>query len=312
VIAERALDHLALLYAGDEEYVAGVGGFMHQGLEDGEPVLVAVPEAQIALLRSALAGDADPVSFIDMGKLGRNPGRIIPAVRGWAEAQPEGRTRFVGQPIWPGRARSEAVEAIRHEALLNVAFADSPISILCPYDTAGLDDEVLSDAHRTHPCLMSNHGRLDSERYEDPLELWRSEAWALPDPPAGAETIELGRDLGPLRRIVARCSRQAGLDEERVADLVLAANEAATNSLVHTGEPGDLRIWSGDKRVVCEISDRGRFEDPLAGRRTPEPGWTSGRGMWLMNQLCDLVELRAGPAGTTVRLHIELAQPSAG
>ena len=28
-----------------------------------------------------------------------------------------------------------------------------------------------------------------------------------------------------------------------------------------------------------------------------------GRGVWLANQLCDLVQIRSGAAGTVVRLH---------
>jgi hypothetical protein len=56
---------------------------------------------------------------------------------------------------------------------------------------------------------------------------------------------------------------------------------------------------------VCEIA--GRIDDPLVGRRSPDHDGEHGRGMWLINQLCDLVELRPGPAGTTLRLRMSLA-----
>jgi len=62
-----------------------------------------------------------------------------------------------------------------------------------------------------------------------------------------------------------------------------------------------------DGDVVCEVTDGGRLDDPLAGRRTPAPSEPGGRGLWLMNQLCDLVELRATAAGVTLRLHMALA-----
>jgi anti-sigma regulatory factor (Ser/Thr protein kinase) len=68
-------------------------------------------------------------------------------------------------------------------------------------------------------------------------------------------------------------------------DLILAVNEAATNPLVHGGNEGELRIWRDDRDVVCEVADNGTFQEPLAGRRRPEPDWASGRGVWPMNQL---------------------------
>jgi anti-sigma regulatory factor (Ser/Thr protein kinase) len=89
-------------------------------------------------------------------------------------------------------------------------------------------------------------------------------------------------------------------------DLILAVNEAVTNAFVHGGNEGELRIWRDDREPVCEIIDNGTFHEPLAGRRRPEPDWPSGRGVWLMNQLCDLVELRPADTGTVVRLHVEL------
>jgi hypothetical protein len=32
-----------------------------------------------------------------------------------------------------------------------------------------------------------------------------------------------------------------------------------------------------------------------------------GHGLWLVHQVCDLVEIRSGDAGTTIRLHMNLA-----
>ena len=56
--------------------------------------------------------------------------------------------------------------------------------------------------------------------------------------------------------------------------------------------------------MLCEISDRGRFDEPLAGRVRPAPDQPDGRGLWLVNQLCDLVQIRSSPAGNVVRLHM--------
>ena len=43
-------------------------------------------------------------------------------------------------------------------------------------------------------------------------------------------------------------------------------------------------------------------EGPLAGRLRPPPTQEGGRGLWLANQLCDLVQIRSRPGRTTVRL----------
>ena len=43
--------------------------------------------------------------------------------------------------------------------------------------------------------------------------------------------------------------------------------------------------------------------DPLAGRLAPGTEELDGRGLWMVNQLCDLVQLRSSAAGTTVRVH---------
>ena len=55
--------------------------------------------------------------------------------------------------------------------------------------------------------------------------------------------------------------------------------------------------------VLCQVHDSGRITDPLAGRVRHGPD-DRGHGLWLVNQVCDLVELRSGDAGTTVRIHL--------
>jgi anti-sigma regulatory factor (Ser/Thr protein kinase) len=96
------------------------------------------------------------------------------------------------------------------------------------------------------------------------------------------------------------------LSGDRTANLVLAASELAANTLRHTSGGGTLRVWHTRLEIVCQVEDEGWITDPLAGRRR-RPAAEPGHGLWLVNQLCDLVELRSGPAGTTVRLHMLIA-----
>src|SRR4051794_6898829 len=97
--------HPALFYRGEEEYLDGTVSFVRDGLKAGEPVAVAVPGPNLAILRAALGEDAADVRFLDMTEAGRNPGRIIPKVlRGFADAHRHVRVRIIGEPIWSGRS----------------------------------------------------------------------------------------------------------------------------------------------------------------------------------------------------------------
>ena len=46
--------------------------------------------------------------------------------------------------------------------------------------------------------------------------------------------------------------------------------------------------------------------DPLVGRSLPPADEIGGRGLWLVNQLCDLVQMRWDAGGTVVRVHMHV------
>jgi anti-sigma regulatory factor (Ser/Thr protein kinase) len=301
-------EHQALFYDDVDEYLAATGEFLRAGDAAGEPMMVAIPGQRIDPLRAALGETAERVRFLDMHELGRNPGRIIPKVRHWAELQRGAPCRFVGEPIWPQQDPAEVIEATRHEALINVAFADLDASILCPYDVNGLAPNILADAERTHPHVIRGAERRPSTRYTDPLEVWLASEWSLPEPGPTMATLTLREDLAPARQITEACGREAGLSGPAVLDLVLAVDEAATNAVLHGAPPAQLRIWRQRAGIVCEVTDHGELEDPLAGRRFPAPEWPRGRGLWLINQVCDLVELRPVADGTAIRMHMLAAR----
>lgn len=130
----------------------GRPGRWTRGLELAEPVQVAVPGSHLEMVRSALGCDARRIRLVDMGTAGRDPGRIIPTVLyGFAREHATGRVRIVTEPLWPGRTSAEYRAAPQHEALINIAMSDQEATILCPYDTQGLDDAALANARRTHP-----------------------------------------------------------------------------------------------------------------------------------------------------------------
>jgi anti-sigma regulatory factor (Ser/Thr protein kinase) len=299
--------HEAVFYAGDDEYVAGLLPDLRATLDGGGAVLVAVAEDKAQLLREAL-GVAGPVAFADMAQLGRNPGRIIPAWREFLDASGTGPRLGIGEPAWPGRSSEELIECRRHESLLNLAFDDGePWRLLCPYDMDGLSPEVLADARHNHPHVsVAGVTKRSAEYLEPPTVL----AWdgALPDPGRPPTELEFTRDdLVLIRRFVGELAREAGIAGARLADLVLAIHELATNSVRHGGGRGRLRVWRDNGTLLCEIADTGHIADPLAGRERVPHGHGGGRGLWLVNQLCDLVQLRSSQAGNVVRVHMSVA-----
>ena len=107
-------------------------------------------------------------------------------------------------------------------------------------------------------------------------------------------------------------SAKAGLTEARAIDLVLAVSEVAANTIKHAKSPGSLKIWYDDSEIVCQIHDEGVITDPLTGHRRPSLEAQGGHGLWIVNQVCDQVELRSDESGTTIRLHMNLPGASPG
>ncbi|MFE9566370.1 anti-sigma factor RsbA family regulatory protein [Streptomyces sp. NPDC006487] len=304
-----AFVHPALFYRDLEAYVAGVGAFVRTALSAGEPVLVAVPGPHLDALRESLGAGAPDVTWTDMTELGRNPGRILAALQDFADLHVSRAARIVGEPIWPGRSPAEVLEATRHEALINTAFAGRPATVLCPYDVRGLAPEVLADARRTHPILVEDGLDQPSPAYSDAARVSADCDRPLPEPEGEAPRLAYAHGgLAEVREYAEAWARGTALTPARRGDLVLAVSEAAANSLSHGGGKGTLRLWttSGARaEVVAEIHDGGRLADPLAGRRRPSlASVNGGRGLWMIHQLCDLVEVRATDDGFTLRLHM--------
>lgn len=260
------------------------------------------------MLRDALGADAGRMHFAAMTTLGRNPACIIPAWREFVRDGGDGPLLGIGEPVWPERSPAELVECRRHEALLNVAFdgdGDDEWRLLCPYDSGALDPGVLADARHNHPHVSERGVSRPSDDYVEAAAML---AWDGPLPAPAAEPAELTfgpDDLQLVRRMVGERAGGA-LDRERLADLVLAVDELATNTIRHGGGRGILRSWREDGAVLVEVADAGCIEDPLVGRERPPLLANGGRGLWIVNQLCDLVQVRSSPAGTVIRLHMSV------
>jgi anti-sigma regulatory factor (Ser/Thr protein kinase) len=304
----RGFRHEVILHGdGADGFVRQTMPLIEAALDRDGPVLIAVGEDRIARLKEALGRRAADVRFADMRLLGANPARIIPAWREFLtdRSGATGEPLGIGEPVWPGRSEAELDECWRHEALLNLAFgAGRAWRLLCPYDLDGLEDHVIEAAHVCHPHVLGAGGSYSSDSYRCDARPFDG---TLTEPPAGAEAVGFSEgDLAALRIRLTSWARLEGLDAERTGELVLAVDEIATNSIRHGGGSGQLRIWRAHDSLICEIRDGGEMRDPLLGRSRPGSEAVCGRGMWIVNQLCDLVQVRSSQAGSQIRLHKRL------
>ncbi len=298
--------HAALICRGPDALVSRVAGLIEAGLAAGEPTAAIFPSETLVRLRTELAGTSDCVRFEDMTEVGRNPGRILPLLQRLSEAQP-GPLRILGQPAWPERSEAELLEVMRNEVLLNFAHPGPAVSIVCVYDIDGLEPSVVAQAERHHPMIVGPDGSTeDSPHYRETALEDLASSLEAPSPPV--EEMPVTHDLSGLRRWVLSSPLVAPLAPSRRDDLILAINEAATNALEHGDEPRLARLWRAGAHVVAEVVAGGRIDDPLVGRRRPAQDAARGRGVWIINQVCDLVQLCQDGAVSRLRLHMRTGQ----
>lgn len=124
-------------------------------------------------------------------------------------------------------------------------------------------------------------------------------------PPAD-DSLSYGEagDLGAVRAFVRAHALALGMSQTRTEMLMLAVNELATNTLQHTSGGGRIRMWADAGQVVCDIVDQGAprtFPRPM-----PPADAVRGRGLAIVERICDQVDMVSGPDGTTVRLRLHL------
>ena len=302
--SQQSYRHEAFLWRTREDFTGALAGFVEEGLDDGEPVMVALTPEHSQWLHEALGEPtARQVQFVDMSRLGRNPARIIPAWQEFVRAQSEryGPVRGIGEPIWPGRHAEELLECQLHEALLNVAVDPAtPLWLICPYDAETLSADVLEEAHRSHPVIVEAGSHRGSPHYAgrphaDVLfSAGLSEPRGLP-----VEAVYTQDTVHRLHTYAKLELYVAGLAVDRAEQLATATEQLALGGLHRGSARVALRIWSDPDAVICEVSDDTAVTDPLLGRTVPTD---EHEGLWEANQVCDLVQLRSTTAGTAIRV----------
>jgi anti-sigma regulatory factor (Ser/Thr protein kinase) len=305
--ATDGLRHVVFFYQGMGHYRAAIAAFVRAGLASKEPVLLAVPQPDSAL-PDWLAGASALVTVTDMAELGPNPARLIPALRSFADRHLGRKARIITESVWPGRTPEEMREAARTDAVMDLALEGLQATLMCPYSATGLPEAALADAARAHQWQLDPEAVVPSPGYSAADTAPAACRQPLSDPPPGALTVRYRSSLRAVRAMVTAACERAGLSVMRAADMTLAVSELAANTLRHTPAGGTAYAWQSDGELMCQISDSGFISDPLAGFLQPRPGQLGGQGLWLVNQVCDLVELRTGEAGTAIRLHMRITR----
>jgi anti-sigma regulatory factor (Ser/Thr protein kinase) len=304
--------HEAYFYDSDDGLLEVVVPFLLEGLQVGEPMIVALGERKSALVRDAL-GDTGRIAFQDVDDHYQRPAAAIAAYRklfGSRVAEGAGQIRAVGE-LPPPSTEVPWQEWARYEAVINHAYDEFPVWGICPYDVRAVGEDLLAAAMCTHPDVRTSHeAQHVNDHFCDPEEylLDRAPRPAVrPDPlertPAAIELVEPTPAVA--RRAATDLARRARLHEDAVMGLVVSVSEAVTNALVHGRTPVGVRGWTAPGRVVIAVSDGGAGPaDPFAGwmpARRPE----GGLGLWIAHQLCDGVTMTADADGFTVRLVAE-------
>lgn len=302
--AHSGYRHEALIYRGLPGFLDAVVPFVRDGVDRGQPVMVAVVEPRLVALRRALGADAERVQFVDMADLGKNPARIIPAWRDFLESH-DGPLRGVGEPIWAGRRQAEIEECQFHEALLNLAITpDSPLWLLCPYDAGALPPDVVDEAHRSHPAYISEDVYRGSTAYGGAFHVGAIFGRELPAPVGPVRNLVVSGDDGPLVvDWVRRWAEGSGLSAARSRKLASAMREITQDCVHQPGRSEVLQLWQEGSALICQIHDATHVQDPMIGRRPDGQEDTRGDVLRRANEKCDLVQVRSGAAGTTIRVH---------
>lgn len=309
--SEAHLEHPALLYGTEQEFLGYMVPYVSAGIEAGDVVFVAAHGSLLPGLRRELGAGADAVRLADTDVWHPHP---MPRLRAFHEFVTEeiaaGATRFrlAGEPVWPEGPPELIREWQRYESVLNRVLAPFPVTLVCLYDAARLDRAILETARRTHPWIVGGSTEGSSGEFVEPEDFLTRWSFELPPPPPSAVRRSGSEDLAGFRRFLEEQALLAGVGAERAFDLLVAANEALTNAVMHSDGVAAVWAWWEDGRFVCQIDDRGRgIGDPLAGYRPPSPEVSEGRGLWLARQLVDLVQIVPRSDGTSVRLHLRRA-----
>lgn len=298
----RGLVHHGLLHPPSADLADILAPLIAERLGRGQPVLAVLSPTTAAQLHERLPTVAG-LHTADPGGLYRHPGRVLSYYLGWIAEASSGKPATIVAVPELGEDNSHRTAFWMHvDALTTWALAECNLTLVCAYPNEPTTAAVVRQAH---PSLLDGAAtpspdHLPAERFlasyplPPPSELGHPEATRIINHPA---------QLAELRQVVGNHSARAGLPAARHEDFVLAVTEVATNALEHGAPPAAVSLWATSTSVICQITDNGRFTEPLAGLLPPQMNQRRARGLWMAHQLCD--QLYLWPEPTTIRLQMD-------
>jgi anti-sigma regulatory factor (Ser/Thr protein kinase) len=297
--------HGLFVYDSDDDLVDRITSFLGPGTEGGEAGLAVLNQGKWALVREALGDASQRIRYVDRDSVYTRPEATLAhyhAVLRQAVDEGAPAVRLMAEfPVWTSREQCDAWEL--YEAVLNRAFADRAVSILCGYDVREQPAATIERAWHTHPRVLAD-GWEDNPRYQDPAHVVE----ALTPPPealTGLRELPVEADAGAFSARLRRELTILQLPKARAENLLLAAAEVLDNARVHGCGARSQRVGGVAGLVVWELSDNGPgFDNPLAGYVPPKHDTANGNGLWVVRQLTHRVEFLRSPRGFTTRLWI--------
>lgn len=305
-MAVATYTHRAFFHDTDDELVDALVPFVLEGIEADERVVVVVTESIGESLRGRI-GSSDGFDVWDSTEVYTFPIRTLAGYVDTVRAGTEDgrRMRVAGQPVWEGLSSLETAEWTCVEAACNLVFADSPLLMLCLYDTSRLDPSVLAAARRTHPEIRRGVRVTASPEFAPFDHQSDVRASELPPRPASCETISIfsPSDVDPVASFVKAFAESQAMADSRITDLTATVRELITQATDYRFGPAQLHIWASPDELTYEIESHGSLASPFAGYIPPSPSANDDRGLWFIGQQCDLIAVRDHIGITTVRLN---------
>ncbi len=219
------------------------------------------------------------------------------AQRKLANLRTRGRERQPDQPTAPSAAEGDELRELAETFRLTVHRLSSLVRELEEAHEQTLRAEEEKKQFYREVIRTVTHGKFELV-----------ESGEIPE--VGREVVDLpvtnGTEFGAARKTIQRAAQAAGMPEERITDLVLAAAEALGNALKHAVD-GRCQVFAADDGIRVRISDRGTG---IASHFLPaailKPGFSTkvslGMGYKMMLDLVDRVWLSTSENGTIVQL----------
>ena len=310
----RRYTHTAFFYEGVDELIPALARFVRDGVAADEHVLVVVDRVKGEMLVGHLGG-AEGFDLADSADVYISPTRTlanyIDTVR---DSTSDGRAmRVAGEPIWAGLDSVHVAEWTCVESACNLAFADSALTMLCPYDISILDPAIVVAARQTHPEFRFGDVALASEDFTDPHQFHsviRHSVLPRPHGPFVECSVDSMADLAHVGWLIATFPEVHAVPAARISDLVSSVDYVIRTALKHDARALTVGLWLDGSHIVCDVIGPWKTTTPFAGFFAHPSERAGSPGLWCAGQRCDLIAIREQDGVTTVRLQISTVPES--